>query len=284
MEKKKSQAKKNDEIAVKLAGPELIQQSLNTMQAAFQKILEPAQRIDEMFRQMRKQAQANVEPVIAYIRKTEELHARLADLHDADRVFLPPCLSEFSIQEIQKLFPQSHESALEVYGEIFSGMKNAKLLIQRWSLSPLYPPDRIKILGDALEAHVDGKYTLSVLALMAQLTGILEECFGRRHSGFRKRLPKGKTKTGAQGGERSFFGSDLIAQILCDEMFESTENLKRKKSAAKYPNRHSVLHGSDLEYWKTQEASVRCILVLDYLSSEDFREKIGLQKVKRQPG
>jgi len=125
-------------------------------------------------------------------------------------------------------------------------------------------PGRRGIIGDAIEAHRNGKYSLSVPVLLAQADGIAHESLNTFL--FRGNPPKQFEKflntLGAMGLESTL---DILVSPLRSY---STLGKKAKTplpgSEKGHANRHEVLHGMDTDY-STKANSLRALLLMDYL-------------------
>lgn len=138
-------------------------------------------------------------------------------------------------------------------------------------------PMRLKIVRDAVEAHRQGKYTLSIPALLAQSDGI---CHGILAAYlFTKRKREGTTESAIQRvlEQTTVFGEAIPLGVLQDLLLDPLKGSssirertdkreeKRKLDPGYGPlNRHGVLHGIDLDY-PTEANGLRAIVILDYL-------------------
>ena len=148
------------------------------------------------------------------------------------------------------------------------------------------------IIYDALEAHVNGKYTLSVPTLLPHIEGIATEIVEKYN------LPKldkpliYRAKPYGKDGEKTY-ASRVFAHVgisaLDFEEWVAVESLlyylegtmyqsprrrgkKLKDFATKdILNRHSILHGTHTKY-ATPMNSLKCFLALDVLSLIDAGE------------
>lgn len=139
-------------------------------------------------------------------------------------------------------------------------------------------PNRLPIIRDAIEAHRQHKFTLSVPVFLAQADGICSEIFQsflftKWKGDLAKKLEK------LSPDQRNIILSDreLFLRPLADAMIDalrsesslqvstSTRDKKRKTESDYGPlNRHGVLHGIDLDY-NTESNSLRGLLLIDYL-------------------
>jgi hypothetical protein len=140
-------------------------------------------------------------------------------------------------------------------------------------------PNRERFFADAFQAHRQGKYTLSIPVFLAQADGVGCEVLGVPRQFFRaknrslavdKRLPPA-----APPGQLSTL--DCVKHALLSPLREESslgaateERDARRVSEPGFGplNRHGVQHGLDLDY-PTEENSLRCITLLDYLLDVD---------------
>lgn len=166
-----------------------------------------------------------------------------------------------------------------------------KKTVSNWESNSFFQP-RMRIIYDALKAHIDGKYTLSVPALLPHIEGIARD-IAKKYN-----LPKSaktivyrKRKYGKDGAKTlpsTVFGEVAMSALSFEEWvsvesllyyLEGTlylslgnfrEELERLKKESKL-NRHLVLHGIQTKY-ATQMNSLRCFLLLDALSMINTKE------------
>lgn len=167
-------------------------------------------------------------------------------------------------------------------------LKNA---VNNWENNSFFQP-RMEIIYDALEAHINGKYTLSVPTLLPHIEGIAREIVGKYN------FPELPTtiiyremnygKDGAKTWPSTVFGEVAISELDFKEWvavesllyyLEGTMYLSPKKEGKKLKdfgtkdilNRHSILHGTHIKY-ATAMNSLRCFLALDVLSLIDAED------------
>ncbi|MEY4615790.1 MAG: hypothetical protein RJB66_750, partial [Pseudomonadota bacterium] len=75
-------------------------------------------------------------------------------------------------------------------------------------------------------------------------------------------------------------GSYVMHDILLSEVFNSS---KKEGYAPKgvYPHRPTIQHGVNTSYYKNPHATTRLIMLIDFISSEDFQEGAKKFKLKR---
>lgn len=194
------------------------------------------------------------------LKSFEKFNKHLNEAHAKDKLNLPPFLDEIPLTEFAKLFRDPTKSAISVYDEYFNS--HLEELKASWKRHPLFE-ERITILSHALDAHKTGMHTLSIPVFLTQFEGILRQLLGHKGSGdFKSQL----SKVVAAEKVNDISDISIITEAIMNEMFKST--IKQEPSI--YPNRNLILHGVQIDYYKAQYASIRCILALDYLRLKDF--------------
>lgn len=146
-----------------------------------------------------------------------------------------------------------------VRGLISDVKENAK---KRWQ-------NHAEILADAFDAHIDGKYTLSVPIFLAQADGISADLLGA----FLFTNRRGSIRNAASNSiERHLEDRPLVKSflgLLLETSGLRTDTDERDEFAATGHifsplNRHGVLHGLDLDY-ATEANSLRGIALISFL-------------------
>ncbi|MCP9292728.1 hypothetical protein [Gracilimonas sediminicola] len=138
-------------------------------------------------------------------------------------------------------------------------------------------PERNKIISSAFEAHVEGKYELSIPVFLAQGDGIFEELIGTTfYSNDEKKLKKIKRNLLARLAENGHPTSTtslsylLLKQLeeesLLHENFSEIEKRKNHDPNLNPLNRHTILHGRDVDY-ASEANSLRTIALIGLLCS-----------------
>lgn len=156
----------------------------------------------------------------------------------------------------------------KVYQE--NNCENLKSVVLNWEKNPLFSPWK-QHLEDALDAHKNGKYTLSIPVLLLIAEGIAtdfckkEEIYNKADASrggekIKTALNKYYTETG------HFLLSDLnlLEEAINTTIYQNT-NLIEERLLSNILNRHAVLHGSKKDYG-TVEASLKAFMLLDVLS------------------
>ena len=135
----------------------------------------------------------------------------------------------------------------------------------RWHLDDIeaaligFYPLRSYLFQEAFWAHRDSRYSLSILAFLAQADGIFRERFGKQL--FRQ---------GSEGAVRAF-SSEVRGRFFQAHLHPLTQPIPLWVDSRYLGddfeglNRHQVLHGMQVDY-NTELNSLKAISLLDYLS------------------
>lgn len=249
----------------------LIKQQEEIVKVLFPAMQEISERTIEMMKPWQSAINAYMENLRTVSEKSVGLWQRLAQqekklrkkLKD-DNVFLIPYFGELPFDAIDNLFLQ-HESKkpIEIYHEIFLDERNVNDLLSHWAKYPHFKK-RYSILGKALKAHLSKDYELSIPVLITQFEGILCEIIGV------DRYTKGKSSNKLK--QVNWFKEDkeIFQEIVDMTVFKSlskkTPRFEQEFSNLNYANRHLILHGQDISYYKNPLNSTRFILLLDFLT------------------
>ncbi len=126
---------------------------------------------------------------------------------------------------------------------------------------------RIPILRDAVEAHIGGKYNLSVPPVLSQLEAVVAEGFGH----------KGVLRHRGRSGKNAATFEEYLGRLLPQDWWNKSDEavklfmLEVVLASFEYGqplpgnlNRHAILHGVDTDYG-TVENSLKTILLFDYV-------------------
>ena len=143
--------------------------------------------------------------------------------------------------------------------------------VEGWGINPLFAP-RMHILRDALHAHCQGLYTLSVPALLPQIEGILNDYVIA--NGLVAKLGKIREVYNSAVGDLNDY--DLIRWTIVTTLLYQLQNNVyvytdfegeiRKSMNRRRVTRHTVLHGIALRYDRPVH-SLRSFVLLDALSA-----------------
>ena len=178
------------------------------------------------------------------------------------------------IEELVNNDRASAEKICEVLVNI-SEMENYVILkdmIKDWKLRSYFDV-RAELLDDALDAHVNGKYSLSIPALLPLIEGFFNSCFiAYDHKALIKRMKEFFVVNG-----RDELIANSLEAVLEEYLFrtatffgsEDKNSYTNFKTNSIMPpeqilNRHGVLHGFDYQYI-SKENSLRVFFTIDSL-------------------
>lgn len=183
-----------------------------------------------------------------------------------------PALIPYPLTAIARLCEESKESDSRELFLNYCTEEFVRSRVANWSSIATFEK-RSELIGDALEAHFAGKFTLSVHTLIPQFEGVVTdwayeiaptEPFPWHES---KKLKKfGKVTT--EGVARSFSDRRIIEEvvefIVGGPVFH-TFKIWFQPLNEEFANRHAIGHGRYDASLYTQENSLKAILLLDSL-------------------
>jgi len=207
-----------------------------------------------------------------------EMRGQLNDVLAQHAWFVPPLLSPEQVKQLHQI--------VVVNGDVCAGIEKlvaycdedeevVEKIVDTASRQKAFA-SRISILRQALEAHKDGKFALSIPAFLAQAEGAyleMLEAYGvsdrRTYLFDKEEWNSVEELIGELPCTEIVLAETLRAfsTVMCEQFvarvrsFQDLEQLK-----AKYPkgflSRHAVLHGRDVGY-ATKENSIRASFILD---------------------
>jgi len=219
-----------------------------------------------------------------YQEKTEAASSEISGLMVQAGFWFPPSGSLGIIYAVKKLKNQGQatpENVRQVIIDYYENddYSNLRNMVNDWRKNP-YFANRMHIIADALEAHINGMYTLSIPAILPLVEGILTDIVGRR-------------ATRADGGISGWAGNAIETWYL-DTFRESSKDAiitfvsgspvygsidpafftpstfptwlaTQGADGKQILQRHAILHGVQTDY-NSKENSLRAFLILDVLS------------------
>jgi hypothetical protein len=203
------------------------------------------------------------------LKRHQEIQTEIAKELRKDGLFLSPYFFGLSLPELYDLFYVEGISSIQIIDKYFSVEQNIEALLKSWETSETHA-SRLHILGPAMYTHFRKEYVLSVPTFLAQIDGILAEFLGTKKDHRYGPLLEKKQEKRPEGEwlDKLYWelrGSDLLVDAIADQLFQHSEKYD-KLDKKLYPNRHAILHGGDLDYHRIPHGSLRCILVLDWLT------------------
>ena len=239
---------------------------------SFQNWVEPFQKLQQPFLQLMRTR--------AEIRRT-------AQVFQECNLWLTPSMVGLT-DKIVKLYYEGKKQVIpSIISRYYKGNNWAILreTVSNWESNSFFQP-RMEIIYDALEAHIEGKYTLSVPTLLPHIEGIAREIVEKYNLPklegpviYRKRA---YGKNGVKTWPSTVFAHVGISDLSVEEWVavesllyylegilyfspgDFQKELERLKRQSKL-NRQSILHGVQIKY-ATPMNSLRCFLALDVLS------------------
>lgn len=225
------------------------------------------------------------EPLLRII-ESERQRKRVTVAFQECNLWLAPSMIELC-EQITQLY---YEGKKQVIPSIISRhyKKNdwaiLKKTVNNWRSNKFFRP-RMEIILDALDAHIDGKYTLSVPALLPHIEGIALDIIKKYDiPKLDKPLIFTKDTYGSNGVVTSpsrvfaqaaatfsfeeFIAIESFLYYLEKTLYFSPHGIRKGLRTLKKESqlkRHAILHGVQIKY-ATPMNSLRCFLALDVLS------------------
>lgn len=245
---------------------------------SFQNWVEPFKKLEQSFLQL--------------VKSRAEIR-RIAQAFQECDFWLAPSMVELTDKVVQ-LYDDGKKQVIPSIIARYYKRNNWAILretVINWKSNSFFGP-RMGIIYDALEAHINGKYTLSVPALLPHIEGIAREIVKKYN------LPKLKGpviyremaygENGVKTLPSTVFAHVGISDLSFEEWvavesllyyLERTMYLSPRGRGKKLEdfatkdilNRHSILHGAHMKY-ATSMNSLKCFLALDVLALIDTEE------------
>ena len=247
---------------------------------AFFKAMEPAlQGLSKRSAELQEAAQSVGEAILG-ITKKAQLARRIEEVNDALRDegwFVPPLLSEEQITRLHQLTVVNRDSDAAITKLIgYCDDDLAEKIIDAACSHKAFE-NRAVFLRQALQAHMEGKFALSIPVFLTQAEGVYRQTL--EVSKISNNAPLYNAKEWKEALDNDFAGELPITEIVLaatlrgfsasmSEQFTAhvTSMTDLECLRARYPkgflSRHSVLHGRDNQY-ATKENSIRALFILD---------------------
>ena len=150
--------------------------------------------------------------------------------------------------------------------------KNLKIIIEEWNKNSFFKSS-MSIIDEALDAHKNKQYRLSVPALLLTAEGIATDYCKKKKLSFQNIKSKGGQKIKLALKDQQLYNAsiwftelDCLENAINERIFNNTDNLKRQKLLSKnILSRHAIMHGLKRNYG-TMKNSLQCFMLLDCLS------------------
>lgn len=150
-------------------------------------------------------------------------------------------------RKILNSFAISYYSSMIIKSDIFKNWKNR-----------IQNDKRIKILEEAINAHFEGRYFLSVPIFFIQIEGIICEKFDHKKNFSKKDLEKYLLKANEEDSPDEI---NIFLNMLIENQYK---NFYHGDEFSFDFNRHAIFHGEDLSYGN-EVISLKSILILDFI-------------------
>lgn len=277
-----------------------IQETMNEISQALAKRMQPlVESLQLLQKQWNRLTSQWVEPIqglklaLLKIAQSSAERKRIAQAFQACDLWLAPSMIGLTDKVVQLYYEGKKQVIPSIIARYYRRNNYAILrkTVSNWESNSFFRP-RMGIIYDAVEAHTNGKYTLSVPALLPHIEGIAVEIVEKYN------LPKldypliYRENAHGKSGEKTYPGR-VFAHVGMSELnfeewvavesllyyLEGTFYLSPRRvgkklkdfAASRILNRHSILHGANTRY-ATHMNSLRCFLALDVLSLIDGGE------------
>lgn len=196
---------------------------------------------------------------------------QLISLSHEEKTGFPPFFfnagkGEFLIDDI-RVEVDELGSLMAFYDKTFKIKKNIDGLIKQWGEEKIFI-GRMDFLRDALEAHFNGKYTLSVPIFLIHINALFDQIHVSSDGKYLKLKDRKKIvenmileKAKRENLHEDFLKDSILFHLMRDVLRPEHE----EPVNSIYPNRHEILHGKDLGYHSVSLVSTKCIVMLDLL-------------------
>ena len=195
-------------------------------------------------------------------------------------LWLTPSMTPDLVMIVVERYEQGRKRTIPAVIDGFYRQNNWGILrgaVKRWESYEFFAP-RMPIFYDALEAHIDKKWTLTIPALIPHIEGIAGEIL------LANKLSLSKDAIIVSKGQKTY-PSSLFGKLRADTVTPTMDvvissllyylegTLYEYKDFRDYPkvrrlstlNRHAIMHGYQVNY-ASRLNSLRCFLALDSLS------------------
>lgn len=153
------------------------------------------------------------------------------------------CPSNIIFKLYEEYKKGNEDKVKEYFTKMFQNNDNIEKLKNKFKKEDLFL-SRIDIIGDALDAHLDGKYTLSIPILLSQIDGIIIKKFGYILKGKYKGTCSTCGKSNSPMPNAKNIALELLKEIDDSESSYYLEFIKKDYNEHRIP----ILHGRKIDY------------------------------------
>ena len=208
---------------------------------------------------------------------TAELDAQAtAPLLTQANLWIPPSAPLSLLRALRQVIEEGQatpETIENLFIEYFrqGGCTALRAMVLSWGRNPHFCA-RMSIILDALQAHIDGKFTLSVPALLPHVEGVTSSILGKSVNHRTGNHIRGLLEQGFPGFLHSA-SRDILIEFVTNIVYTGTDFnnfaadlLSKGLDETDFLNRHAILHGVHVNY-ANEGLSLRAFLLLDALSA-----------------
>ncbi len=205
----------------------------------------------------------------------------LLNISKSEGLFVLPSIKKnLKVQEVLEDL-KSVGTLLNYYGKYFSSKENIYTTLNFWKKKSVFL-NRVDILEKAMEAHYEGKFELSIPIFLIHIEALFEEIFSEVEEKWdTKRKRKELERILDEESNTSKLDKEYLKNFFFSHLVNDVMRKINKNEEVYFPNRHKILHGENLDYYKDRSNSTKCIILLDAFSGHDFmktKEKINNSK------
>ena len=270
-----------------------IQKTTEEISQALAKTLQPlVETVQLMQKQWVEPLKKLQQPFLQLMRTRAEIR-RIAEAFQKCNLWLAPSMVGLT-DEVVKLYYEGKKQVIPSIIARYYKRNNWAILketVSNWESNSFFRP-RMGIIYDALEAHMNCKYALSVPALLPHIEGIAREIVKKYNLPELPQLVICRKISYGENGDKTWpstvFGEVAMGALSFQEWvavesflyyLEGTMYLSPRRVGKKLEdfatkdilNRNSILHGRHLKY-ATSMNSLKCFLALDVLALIDAEE------------
>jgi len=206
------------------------------------------------------------------IEKTVRVSGSVQELLNKIGLWAVPSLLPYPLSKIMKQLNENKEKEAQTTLKSFCDSKFIKKISENWWTVKQFQERKI-LIHDAVGAHLDSKFTLSIPALLPQIEGIVTDWIITK-------VPKEEIPW-RQESKTEKFRDLVLDDSLTSKTFETIVNSTMKfilegpvlstfkdwfeSINSAFPNRNVVSHGKHEDSTYTHENSLKLILLLDTL-------------------
>lgn len=253
---------------------------------ALQAVFEMQKRLEEAlapFQESIKRIQEACDLAIAPALKAADLVVQIQKRRQLEKQtllktgwWLPPTIMDMPAFVIDRAFDAyqsgNPRAVTQMFVSVFgmNDFEHLRGMVTGWQKNRFFHRWR-KAIDQALSAHMDKKYHLSVPALLIAAEGIAKDycVFKNVYNKSMRSRPKDKIRAAMRAAQEikdDGLLADCLISALENRIYGDTDRVKKSaRGFSHFLNRHAVLHGLSSTYG-TKKNSLQCFMLLDVLN------------------